>query len=160
MTVPPRPFPISFDYQVRYCDTGIAFTSRPESIEWIKEDQPFLRSYDSAPRPPPPSPLSRLSELSLFLTLPACVSSGQAYRGGGGWAVIYDSEKALPSTNNSILSVLDCPLRGSDRSGSTPHGTDLSGQIPYLAMWMDPILHFPLKMICICNFLGMFWRSL
>ncbi len=42
----------------------------PESIEWFIEDQAFLRSYDSVPRPPPPPP--PISKLSLFLSPPMC----------------------------------------------------------------------------------------
>ncbi len=41
----------------------------PEGIEWFIEDQAFLLSYNSAPRPPSPSPVSKLS---LFLSLPVC----------------------------------------------------------------------------------------
>ncbi len=51
-------------------------TCAAESIEWFIEDQAFLRSYDSAPRPPP-SPLSRQQLVSLF-SLPVC--PGRAYR--------------------------------------------------------------------------------
>jgi hypothetical protein len=41
-----------------------------ESIEWFIEDQDFLRSCDSTPRPPhSPSPVSNLS---IFLSLPVC----------------------------------------------------------------------------------------
>ncbi len=29
-------------------------TFKPERIDWFIEDQAFLQSYDSAPRPPPP----------------------------------------------------------------------------------------------------------
>jgi hypothetical protein len=73
MTVPPRPSPTSFDYQVQYCDTGISDTTSPESIECFKEDQASLRSYDSAQCPPPPVTASCLS-FSLFL----CIA-GKAY---------------------------------------------------------------------------------
>jgi hypothetical protein len=43
------------------------------SIQWFIEDQAFLRSYDLAPLPLLPSPISKMS---LFLSLPVC-------RGGG-----------------------------------------------------------------------------
>jgi hypothetical protein len=43
----------------------------PERIELFVEDHAFLRSYDTAPRPPSPSP-SPVSKLSLFLNLPVC----------------------------------------------------------------------------------------
>ncbi len=42
---------------------GICFN--PESIEWFTEYQAFLRSHDSAPRPPP-NPISRQQLVSLF----------------------------------------------------------------------------------------------
>ncbi len=79
-----------------------------ESVERFIEDQAFLRSYDSAPRPPP-SPFSHQQVVSLSQS--SCVT-GQAYwrgGGGGGWggglrSKPYDSEKVWPSINHSILS--------------------------------------------------------
>jgi hypothetical protein len=66
-----------------------------EGIEWFIEDQAFLRSYDSAPRPPPPLPLTEASCLSFSVFL--CVA-GLAYGrrgvGRGAWS----------SINHSILS--------------------------------------------------------
>ncbi len=55
----------------------------PESIAWFIEDKAFLRSYNSAPRPPFP-PLQQANCLSFAVFL--CVD-GQAYwreSGGGG----------------------------------------------------------------------------
>ncbi len=53
-----------------------------ERIEWFIEDKAFLRSFDSAPRPPP------VSKLSLSLSLPMCRRSslltGEWWGGGGG----------------------------------------------------------------------------
>jgi hypothetical protein len=78
-----------------------------ESIEWFIEDQAFLLSYDSAPRPSP-YPSSPASKLSIFLSLPVCRRSVLYWRGGGGagdgrGAKSYDREKAWPSINHSIL---------------------------------------------------------
>jgi hypothetical protein len=53
----------------------------PENIEWCREDQAFLQSYDSAPRPPPSFPAASYLSFSIFL----CVA-GRSYRrerGGG-----------------------------------------------------------------------------
>jgi hypothetical protein len=47
-----------------------------ESIEWFIEDQALLRWHDSAPRPPPPLPLTSVSCLSFSVFL--CVA-GLAY---------------------------------------------------------------------------------
>ncbi len=47
-------------------------------IEWFTEDQTFLPSYDLAPHPPPPHPLSR-QKLSLFLSHPVSYVAGRAY---------------------------------------------------------------------------------
>jgi hypothetical protein len=72
------------------------------------EDQAFLPSDVSAPRPPP-SPQSPISKLALFLSLPVCRVDGRAHwrevvggRGGGS----YDDEKACSFINYSILSAL------------------------------------------------------
>ncbi len=78
----------------------LRFTS--ESIKRFIEDQAFLRSYDSAPRPPP---------FNLLLPLTTCLSSKVFLveltdgRAGGRGANSYDSEKAWPSIYYSILSV-------------------------------------------------------
>jgi hypothetical protein len=61
----------------------------PESIEWFIEDQAFLRSYDSAPRPPHYllSPVSRQQVASLSQS--SCVSPVELTDGKGGergWA--------------------------------------------------------------------------
>ncbi len=95
----------------------LAGLPHPESIEWFIENQAFLRSYDSAPRPPPlPSP-SLVSKLSLFLSLSVCRRSGEvgSGRGGGLEAKAYDREKTWPSINHSIVSV------------TTPHTGEQSG---------------------------------
>jgi hypothetical protein len=70
------------------------------------EDQAFLRSFDSSPRPPPSPPLPSASCLSLSVIL--CVAS-QAYgqEGGRGWArsqIIYDRKKAWSPINYSVNS--------------------------------------------------------
>ncbi len=72
--------------------------------EWFIEDQTFLRSKDSAPSPPP-SPLSRLQDVSLSQS--SCVlSDGRGRQGGGRGAELFDGEKIWPSLNHSILSDL------------------------------------------------------
>ncbi len=53
---------------------------KAERMEWFIEDQAFLRSYDSAPCPPPPPSVNCIS-LSVFL----CVVSPAYWREGGGW---------------------------------------------------------------------------
>ncbi len=63
----------------------------PESIQLFIEDQAFLRSYDSAHRPPPSSPLP----LSLFLSLPECLPNiGKRYGKYG--ALPYKQTKNCP----------------------------------------------------------------
>ncbi len=73
-----------------------------ENIELFVEDQAFLRSYDSALRPPTP-PLSRLQLVSLSQS--SCVSPIELTdrRMGGRGAKSYDSEKAALSIKHSIL---------------------------------------------------------
>ncbi len=69
-----------------------------ESIEWFIGEQPFLRSCDSAPRPPPSSPdsLSRYS----------CVSLVELTERRGGWArsqIIRPRESlALYNSHNTL----------------------------------------------------------
>jgi hypothetical protein len=82
-----------------------------DNIEWFIEDQAFLRSYDSAPCPPPPNcsiPSASCLSFSIFL----CIT-GRAVRlpagGGGRTPKSYDSEKAWPSLNHSVL-FLSTPL--------------------------------------------------
>ncbi len=58
-------------------------TERIEWSSWLIEAQAFLRSHNSAPRPPPP-PLS-VSKLSLFLLFPVCRRSSLPTGRGGGW---------------------------------------------------------------------------
>ncbi len=60
----------------------VLFTYRcnPESIERFIEGQAFLRSDDSAPRPPPASPISNLS----FFLFPVCHRSSLLTGEGGG----------------------------------------------------------------------------
>jgi hypothetical protein len=52
---------------------------------------------------PHPLPLSSVSKLSVFLSLPVRASDGGEGRGG---AKSYDGEDAWPSINHSILSVI------------------------------------------------------
>jgi hypothetical protein len=155
MTVPLRPSPTYYDYQVWYCDTGIAFTSRPESIECFKRGPGFLRSYDWAPRTPPLPPLP--SHRVVSLSHCSCVSPFKL---------------TVPSINNSIgtlclgLSLTNKLTNkgriGKDYLGSGTkkfrirpiriHGTDLRGQTPCLPCeWIQTSI-FPLKMIWICYF--------
>ncbi len=81
----------------------------PEHTEWFIEDQAFLRSFDSAPRPPlPPSLIGQhYSASCLFFILPMCRRpSLLRERGVGGRCgdKSYDREKAWPSIKHSILS--------------------------------------------------------
>jgi hypothetical protein len=69
-----------------------------ESIERFTEHQAFLRSYDSAPHPPP-SLVARQKVVSLSQS--SCVSPVEPTNVGGG-AKSYDREKAWPSINHSI----------------------------------------------------------
>ncbi len=70
--------------------------SRSGSIERFTEDQAFLRSYDSAPRPPPPPSCQtarpatdgRLRKRGKFLT-------GDGGEGDGRGAETYDGNNAL-----------------------------------------------------------------
>ncbi len=69
------------------------------------EDRAFLRSYDSAPRPPSP-----IGKLSLFLSVPVCRRSSlltgeEVGREVGRGAKSCDRKKAWPSVNHWILSV-------------------------------------------------------
>ncbi len=71
-------------------------TERIEWFYWLIEDQAFLRSHNSAPRPPPP-PLS-VSKLSLFLILPVCRRSSLLTGGGGRgrvWSRIIRPQESL-----------------------------------------------------------------
>jgi hypothetical protein len=61
----------------------------------IMEDKAFLRSYDTAPRPPPPPPLSPVRNLSLFLSLPVCHQSREGVGGGGGCQIIRPPESLV-----------------------------------------------------------------
>jgi hypothetical protein len=73
------------------------------------EDQAFLRLYDLAPRPSP-SPLSPVSKLPLFLTLPVCRRSSLltgGWGGGGCGAESHDCKKTWPSINRSALSGME-----------------------------------------------------
>jgi hypothetical protein len=79
----------------------------PESIEWFIEDQIYLRSYDSAPRPPPPLPYSRHSScfsFSVFLYMSPVDFTDRRGGGNGGGAKSYDHEKARSSRNHSMPS--------------------------------------------------------
>ncbi len=77
-------------------------TSDPESIEWSMEDQAFLRSYDSAPRPPLFLHIPPATCLSLSLSVNRLLS----FLMEGGWLGTdsYDRENAWASTNHSIPS--------------------------------------------------------
>ncbi len=84
----------------------------PETIERFVEDQAFLRSYDSAPRPPAPShPSSPVS-----LSQSSCVSTVKLTDDGGGrcgrGAKSWDRVKAWSSMYHSILSDIDILGRG------------------------------------------------
>ncbi len=65
--------------------------TRSLSVSWYTREycviywglQDFLRSYDSAPRPPPSSPLPSVRCLSFSVFL--CVSGRAYWREGGGW---------------------------------------------------------------------------
>jgi len=76
-----------------------------EWIEWFIERQDFLRSYDSAPRPPPPPTLSQSSCES-----PVQLTAGRSWGGGGRRAESYDRKKVWPSINCSILSGCIVPV--------------------------------------------------
>jgi hypothetical protein len=92
-------------------ETGIRSKrlAREESVEWFIEDQAFLQSFDSAPRPPPlpPIPSASCLSFSVFLCVTSELTDG---RGGGGWrgAKSYDREKAWPSIYHSLLFGLEC----------------------------------------------------
>ncbi len=60
------------------------FACHPENIEWIMEDQAFLCSYESAPRPPPPPSLPSATCFSYSVYL--CARSSLLAGGGMGWA--------------------------------------------------------------------------
>jgi hypothetical protein len=74
-----------------------------ERIDCLMETQAFLRSYGSAPRPPPLPPANCLS-----LSLPVCRRSSLLTEGGGGGggrgAESYHRKKAWASINGPILS--------------------------------------------------------
>ena len=86
---------------------GLERCCEVSDIELFTEDQALALSSDLAP-PPHPSPLSPVSKLSLFLSLPVCSRSslltGEGERGQGG-AKSYRGEEAWSSINHSILSV-------------------------------------------------------
>ncbi len=73
---PPSPPPLSYLSSITTCLCPPA----PESIEGFIEDQAFLRSYDSAPRPPLPLPLPSASCL-----LPVCPGQAYKYTNEKGW---------------------------------------------------------------------------
>ncbi len=70
---------------------------RPGSIEWFKEDQGFMRSYDSAPRPPLSSPfLSAVVSFSHFLWMsPVELTDGRSEGGWGRSQIIRPRETKL-----------------------------------------------------------------
>ncbi len=74
-----------------------------EGIECFTEDQAFLQSNDSGPRPPPSRPLSRQQITSLSQS--SCLSPVELILTGEGGrgAKSYDRERAWPSINHSIL---------------------------------------------------------
>jgi hypothetical protein len=70
------------------------------------EEQAFLRSYDSAPRPPPPlPPVSKLDRRHTEIKSEkrGNLRTGERGEGGGRGAQSYD-QKAWSSINHSILS--------------------------------------------------------
>ncbi len=79
----------------------------PESIEWLIDDQAILRSYDSAPRPPPSTPPLRQQVVSLSQSscvLPVKLTEEGEAVGCGRGAKSNDREKAWSSINHSMLS--------------------------------------------------------
>ncbi len=91
--------PWTQEYWNLFCDLN--YTS--ESNEY--RTQALLRSYDLAPRPPPPP--SHVSKLSLFVSLPVYCRSSLLTGGGGGGVrgnQLYDGERAWAFINHSILS--------------------------------------------------------
>ncbi len=92
-----------------HSNTAALFT---ESIAWFIEAQAFLRSYDSASRPPrcPPSREQVVSLSQSSCVPPVEFTEGPSRVRGrerGGWgAKSYDGEKAWPSINHSLLSAL------------------------------------------------------
>ncbi len=98
-TLPPR----------RRVGTLFAFRNgAPENIEWFIEGQAFLRSFDSAPRPPlsPPSSVSKLDRRRKGRRR----KRDSSLTGEGEWGEdgveSYDRKKAWPSINHSILSAV------------------------------------------------------
>jgi hypothetical protein len=96
----------------------LLLVSQPKIIEWLLENQAFLRSYDSAPRPPLPH-LHRQQLVSLSQS--SCVSPVQLTDGRGGGrggrgAKSYYHHKAWPSIKHSILSDPCCPCSCCTRS--------------------------------------------
>ncbi len=84
----PHNFPVfsGLQFNCKFDMRGKAFPgcltnnrSTLESIEWFIEDLAFLRFYDLAPRPPPPT----VSNLPFLLSLPVCY--GRAYWQEGKW---------------------------------------------------------------------------
>jgi hypothetical protein len=65
-------------------ETHLDFTYQAESIEWVIEDQAYL-SYDLAPPPSPPLPVSKFPNL-------------------GGRSQLYDGDEAWSSKTYSKLS--------------------------------------------------------
>ncbi len=63
--------------------TGSGWT-RKDWMIYTVEDQAFLRSYDSAPRPSPPPPPLPSAKWCLFLSLPVCRRSSLLTGEGGG----------------------------------------------------------------------------
>ncbi len=64
------------------CEPKIIFGRQ---VWMIKEDQAFLQSYDSVPRPPTPPPFP-VSKLPLCLSLPVCWRPNLRTGEGEGWA--------------------------------------------------------------------------
>ncbi len=76
---------------------------RSEGIECFIEEQAFLKSNDSGPRPLPSRPLSRHQVASLSQS--SCVSPVELTDGRvGRGAKSYERERAWSSINHSILS--------------------------------------------------------
>ncbi len=94
---------------VHICSSPSYSVQNREYWKDLIEDQVFLRSYDTAPRPPPSPPLQSKG-LSLFPSLPVCRQLSLLMREGGGGSEKPNqtaARKAWPSIYYSILSGLE-----------------------------------------------------
>jgi hypothetical protein len=90
----PRSFLTRFSMLIDSSQSG---ADQTESIEWFIEDQAFLLSYDSAPRPlPPPLSCQQLVFLSQSSSVsPVELTAGEG-GGGGGWGAESTARKPSP----------------------------------------------------------------